>query len=129
VYLYSAPASLLIEDVLLNRIAEKLKVSFADQLNRKVSPAEMNAWRNSLQSFAHVLSHYQLTNVAVVLEMQLPLTSKWLDCLLTGTDQSGRLDPFMREIGSILSNQIQPWPLMQRRYTVLAKGGLWREYL
>jgi hypothetical protein len=67
---------LFIEDVLLNRIAEKLKVSFADQLNRNVSPGEMNAWRNSLQSFAHVLSHYELKNVAVVLEMQLPLTSK-----------------------------------------------------
>jgi hypothetical protein len=60
VYLYSAPGSLFVEDVLLNRIAEKLKISFADQLDRRVSPGELNAWRNSLQSFAHVLSHYQL---------------------------------------------------------------------
>jgi len=89
VYLYSAAGSLFIEDVLLNRIAEKLRISFADQLNRHVSPGELNAWRNSLQSFAHVLSHYQLTNVGVVLEMQLPLTSKRLDCLLTGVDESG----------------------------------------
>ena len=88
-YLYSAAGSLFIEDVLLNRIAEKLRISFADQLNRRVSPGELNAWRNSLQSFAHVLSHYQLTNVGVVLEMQLPLTSKRLDCLLTGVDESG----------------------------------------
>jgi uncharacterized protein len=89
VYLYSAAGSLFVEDVLLNRIAEKLKISFADQLNRNVSPGELNAWRNSLQSFAHVLSHYELTNVGVVLEMQLPLTSKRLDCLLTGVDESG----------------------------------------
>src|ERR1039458_9908972 len=78
VYLYSASGSLFIEDVLLNRIAEKLRISFSDQMNRKVSPGELNAWRNSLQSFAHVLSHFQLTNVGVVLEMQLPLTSKRL---------------------------------------------------
>jgi len=65
VYLYSAAGSLFIEDVLLNRIAEKLRISFADQLDRRVSPGELNAWRNSLQSFAHVLSHYQLTNCRV----------------------------------------------------------------
>jgi hypothetical protein len=59
-----------------NRIAEKLRISFSDQMNRKVSPSELNAWRNSLQSFAHVLSHFQLADVGVVLEMQLPLTSR-----------------------------------------------------
>jgi hypothetical protein len=84
VYLYSAAGSLFVEDVLLNRIAEKLRISFVDQLDRRVSPGELNAWSHSLQSFAHVLSHYELTNVGVVLEMQLPLTSKRLDCLLTG---------------------------------------------
>jgi hypothetical protein len=76
--LYCASAKLFTEDVLLNRIAEKLKVSFFDQIGRRVSPNEMNAWRNSLQSFAHVLSHFQLMNVGVALEMQLPLTSKRL---------------------------------------------------
>jgi hypothetical protein len=85
VYLYSASGSLFTEDVLLNRIAEKLKISFSDQMNRNVSPSELNAWRNSLQSFAHVLSHFQLANVGVVLEMQLPLTSKRLDCLPNGS--------------------------------------------
>jgi hypothetical protein len=89
VQLYCASAKLFTEDVLLNRIAEKLKTSFSDQMGRRVSPSEMNAWRNSLQSFAHVLSHFQLTNVGVVLEMQLPLTSKRLDCLLTGFDETG----------------------------------------
>ena len=88
--LYSASGSLFTEDVLLNRIAEKLKISFSHQMNRKVSPSELNAWRNSLQSLAHVLSHYQLTSVGVVLEMQLPLASKRLACLLTGVDQAGR---------------------------------------
>src|ERR1035441_7291375 len=63
VYLYSASGSLFTEDVLLNRIAEKLRISFSDQMNRNVSPGELNAWRNSLQSFAHVISHFQLTNV------------------------------------------------------------------
>lgn len=90
VYLYSASGSLFTEDVLLNRIAEKLRISFSDQMNRNVSPSELNAWRNSLQSFAHVLSHFQLTDVGVVLEIQLPLTSKRLDCLLTGVDETGQ---------------------------------------
>jgi len=29
------------EDVLLNRIAEKLRISFSDQMNRNVSPDEL----------------------------------------------------------------------------------------
>ena len=56
-YLYAARGSLFVEDVLLNGIAEKAKVSFSDQLDHNVSSGEMNAWRNSLQSFAHVLFH------------------------------------------------------------------------
>ena len=83
-YLYSATGSLFIEDVLLNRIAEKLRISFADQLNRNVSPGELNA------AVCTRPIHYKLTNVGVVLEMQLPLTSKRLDCLLTGVDESGQ---------------------------------------
>jgi Mrp family chromosome partitioning ATPase len=89
VQLYCASAKLFTEDVLLNRIAEKPKTSFSDQMGRRVSPNEMNAWRNSLESFANVLSHFQLTNVGVVLEMELPLTSKRLDCLVTGFDETG----------------------------------------
>ena len=56
------------EDVLLNRIAEKLKISFVDQLGRNPGHGEINAWRNSLQSFAHLLSHFGLQDVGVVLQ-------------------------------------------------------------
>ncbi len=66
-YLYSATGKLFSEDVLLNRIAEKLKISFVDQLGRNPGHGEINAWRNSLQSFAHLLSHFGLQDVGVVL--------------------------------------------------------------
>jgi hypothetical protein len=41
--MYSASGSLFTEDVLLNRIAEKLRIGFSDQMNRNVSPGEFNA--------------------------------------------------------------------------------------
>jgi hypothetical protein len=44
VFLYSAAGGLFIENVLLNPIAEKLRISFAD------SPSELYSWRDSLQS-------------------------------------------------------------------------------
>lgn len=47
VQLYCASVKLFTEDVLLNRIAEKLKISFSDQMGRRVSPNELTAWRNS----------------------------------------------------------------------------------
>jgi hypothetical protein len=34
-------------------------------MNRNVSPGEFNAWRSSLQSFAHVLSHFHWQMLAL----------------------------------------------------------------
>src|SRR5258706_1708495 len=89
-HLYASSGKLFIEDVLINRIVEKVKVSFFDQMGFRPSPKEVTSWRNSLQSFANVLSHRKLIDVGVVLEMQLPLTSKRLDCLLTGRKSNGK---------------------------------------
>ncbi len=83
-YLYTGSTEQFVEDAVQNRIAEKLKVSFFQQLHYNPSPSEVNSWRNSLRALCNALTHAQLLDVGVVLEWQLPLTSMRLDCLLTG---------------------------------------------
>src|SRR5262249_15528138 len=50
------------------------------------SPAEINSWRNSLRAMTDVLEIGSLHDHGILLEFQLPLSSKRLDCLVCGRD-------------------------------------------
>ena len=85
--LYSGTSSQFIQDTIQNQIAEKLKNSFFDYYRYLPSPAEINSWRNSLRAMSQVFQYGGLMNHGVILEYQLPLTSKRLDCMITGKDK------------------------------------------
>jgi hypothetical protein len=44
------------------------------------------SWRNSLSAMAHVLQIADLTDQGILVELKLPLSSKRLDVLLTGSN-------------------------------------------
>ena len=44
----------------------------------------MNSWRNSLRAVSQVFQYANLDDQGIILEYQLPLTSKRLDCLICG---------------------------------------------
>ena len=46
----------------------------------------MNSWRNSLRAVSQVIDDAKLHDHGILLEYQLPMTSKRLDCMVTGTD-------------------------------------------
>ena len=50
----------------------------------------MNSWRNSLKAVALVFLDAHLTDQGIILEYQLPLTSKRLDCLICGKDATAK---------------------------------------
>ena len=50
------------------------------------SVAEVNSWNNSLRAVSQVFQTALLLDHGVLLELRLPLTSKRLDCLVTGYD-------------------------------------------
>ena len=85
--LYSGTTKSLIEDTTYNRIATKLKDAFFAEFRHQPSVGEVNSWNNSLRAVSQVFQVASLTNHGVLLELQLPLTSKRLDCLVTGYDQ------------------------------------------
>ena len=86
--LYSGTSSQLIEDSTRNRIAGKLEDSFFRSFRFKPSHSEVNSWRNSLRALSQVFQEAKLLNNGILLEYQLPLTSKRLDCMVTGRDSS-----------------------------------------
>jgi site-specific recombinase XerD len=84
--LYSGTTKSLIEDSTYNRIATKLKDAFFLEFRYQPPVAEVNSWNNSLRAISQVFQTASLLDHGVLLELQLPLTSKRLDCLVTGYD-------------------------------------------
>ena len=84
--LYSGTSQQFVKDTIQNQIADKLKSAFFNYFRYNPSPAEINSWRNSLRAMSQVVQYAALDNCGVLLEYQLPQSSKRLDCMLTGLD-------------------------------------------
>jgi uncharacterized protein len=85
--LYSGTTKNLIDDSVHNRVAAKLSDAFFCHFRYPPPPSEMNSWKNSIRAVSQVFQEAKLLDNGVILELQLPLTSKRLDCLLTGRDE------------------------------------------
>jgi uncharacterized protein len=84
--LYAGMSRDFIQDTVHNQIAGKLTDAFFRHFRYKPSPTEITSWRNSLRAVSQVFHEGQLEDHGVILEYQLPLTSKRLDCLICGRD-------------------------------------------
>lgn len=84
--LYSGTSRQFITDTIQNQIAGKLENAFFANFRFKPSPNEVNSWRNSLRAVSQVFQNAGLMDHGIILEYQLPLTSRRLDCLITGRD-------------------------------------------
>lgn len=82
--LYAGSSGQFIDDAVQNQIARKLEASFFDYYRYKPSPGEVKSWQNSLSRMCMVLQHGGFKDQGVILEYQLPLSSKRLDCMVTG---------------------------------------------
>jgi uncharacterized protein len=87
--LYSGTSEQFLQDTIQNQIAEKLRESFFNHFHYYPSPSEMNSWRNSLRALSLVFMNAGLRDHGVLLEYQLPSTSKRLDCMVTGRNDNG----------------------------------------
>jgi uncharacterized protein len=88
--LYAGSSEEFVADNVHNRIAEKLRTAYFDSYRRDASQAEVNSWRNSLRAISMVFQDAGFKRHGVLLEYELPLTSKRLDCLVTGVDGGGQ---------------------------------------
>ena len=84
--LYSGTTTGLIEDSTHNRIAGKLSAAFFVHFRYQPSPSEVSSWKNSLRAMSQVFAAAKLYDHGVMLEYQLPQTSRRLDCIVAGRD-------------------------------------------
>lgn len=84
--LYSGMSTDFIRDTTHNQIAEKLRDAFFAYYRYRPSPGEVNSWRNSLRAMALIVQDAKLDDHGVLLEYQLPLSSKRLDFMICGSD-------------------------------------------
>src|SRR5215467_4924485 len=85
--LYSGMSEDFIRDTTRNRIADRLKEAFFAYYRYYPSPAEINSWRNSLRAMTDVLGIASLHDNGILLEYQLPLSSKRIDCIVCGRNE------------------------------------------
>ncbi|RFU69995.1 DUF2075 domain-containing protein [Bacillus sp. V59.32b] len=96
--LYSGTSEQFIEDSIQNQIASKLRESFFDYYRYYPSDSEMASWRNSLRALSQVFQYSGMTDHGILLEYQLPVTSKRLDCMITGKNESGENEAVIIEL-------------------------------
>ena len=82
--LFSGTSQQFIEDTIQNQIAEKMRLAFFDYFRYYPSNSEVSSWRNSLKAILIVFQYANLVDQGVILEYQLPQTSRRLDCLVCG---------------------------------------------
>jgi uncharacterized protein len=88
--LYAGTSKDFISDATRNAIAGKLERAFLGAFHYKPSVQEVQSWQNSLFRMAFALQQGNLLDHGVLLEYQLPLTSRRLDCMVTGHNAGGQ---------------------------------------
>jgi hypothetical protein len=96
--LYAATSKQFIQDTVMNQIADKLKSEFFNYFRYNPPPSEINSWRNSLRAVSQVFQYADLLDHGVILEYQLPVSSKRLDCLICGKDQNKKKQAVIIEL-------------------------------
>jgi len=85
---YEGVKSSFIEDVDLNVITDKIYEKYRSYFGR-TSQNEINSWKNSMQHMRGVLSDRQIPDDAgVAVEFNIPLTSKRIDFIVSGRDET-----------------------------------------
>lgn len=87
--LYAGTSKDFISDATRNGIAAKLERAFLDAFHYKPSIQEVQSWQNSLFRMAFALQQGSFLDHGILLEYQLPLSSRRLDCMVTGTNAGG----------------------------------------
>ena len=87
--LYAGPTQDFVDRTMQNRIARDLKDTFFAFHGFNPSPSEERSWSNSLRALSNALTLGGFTDHGILLEYQLPLSSRRLDAMVTGHGHDG----------------------------------------
>ena len=85
-HLYQGTSDQFIADAVQARLANQLADRFFQEFRYRPAPSEVTSWRNSLGAMAQVLQLGDLKDQGILIELKLPLSSKRLDVLITGSN-------------------------------------------
>lgn len=86
---YQSTKSLFLDDVLSGEIEQVILRKFKQTFNANTSQQEINSWRNSLHYMSTVLHDRQIPEDAgISIECMIPQTSKRIDFVITGCDET-----------------------------------------
>ncbi|HSK96391.1 MAG TPA: hypothetical protein VK891_07235 [Euzebyales bacterium] len=96
--LYHGSTSDFVEQATQNRIAQTLRNAFFAFYGFEPSPSELRSWRNSLRALANAVGGAGLVDHGILLEFQLPMSSRRIDALITGHAHDGRAGAVIVEL-------------------------------
>ena len=105
--LYWGTTSAFVEHTKQNEIATKLTNAFFDAFGWNPPESEIRSWRNSLKALSNAIELGGFLDHGLLLEYQLPMTSKRLDAMITGHDRDGRPAAVIVELKQ-WSDDVQP---------------------
>jgi len=106
------------DDVLSNRIEEKILSAFRKSHGHGVAQSELNSWKNSLVFMDRIVEPDEVPNDAgIAIEMGLPQSGKRIDFVLTGLNQE------KKKVAIIV--ELKQWTSAHRT----AKDGVVRTFL
>jgi DUF2075 family protein len=98
VQLYAGSTNEFIQDSIQHEVAKKIGDSFYEFYRYRASISELRSWENSLQALTNQILYANLRDNGIILEMQLPLSSSRIDCILTGHDVHKRQQAVLIEL-------------------------------
>ncbi|MDB6102764.1 MAG: peptidase [Gammaproteobacteria bacterium] len=96
--LYAGMSKDFVVDTVRNQIARKLSDAFFHYYGYPAAKSEAAAWSNSLRAIAQVIGYADLNDHGVILEYELPSSSRRLDFLICGRDTSDRDEAIIVEL-------------------------------
>ena len=82
--LYTGTSEQFIQDILENKLADKLRTAYESYYYRLAGQQEVVSWTNSLQFVKNIIEYASLKDNMVVVEYELPYSNRRIDCLLFG---------------------------------------------
>lgn len=86
---YEATKELFIEDVIQDKIKDRIDNTFFEKMGYHTGESERNAWENSMQYMLKVLYDSKIPNTSgIAIEFRIPNTSKRVDFIISGKDEN-----------------------------------------
>lgn len=96
--LYTGTSEQFIQDILENRLPDKLKAAYESYYYRLAGQQEVVSWTNSLQFVKNVIEYASLRDNMIVVEYELPYSNRRIDCLLFGKGPDDRGNAVIMEL-------------------------------